>query len=185
MRTRLLSAVLTGAVVLTACGSAGDKPITDGQRQWVDAFCGGVLPGLEAGLELREQDPANVAAVKDGYVRLVSSNTAAFTAAEKKLKELGAPEDDLENVHERLVKFVTESAKSYGDAQAPVRALEPNAQFLESAEKVLADTNVVTSPEDLRATFQELQKRPKYADALGRSAPCAEIRSKGQQLGQP
>lgn len=184
MRTRLLAALLTGAVVLTACGSEADEPITDAQRQWVDAFCGGVLPGMEAGLELRKQDPANVAAVKDGYVRLVSSNTAAFTAAEKKLKELGSPEDDLKDVHERLLKFVTESAKSYGDAQAPVQALEPNAQFLESAEKVLADTNVVTSPEDLRATFQELQKRPKYAAAIGRSAPCSEIRSKGQELGQ-
>ncbi|MDX8033886.1 hypothetical protein SK803_27000 [Lentzea sp. BCCO 10_0856] len=184
MRTRLLAALLTGAVVLTACGSDADKPITDTQRQWVDAFCGGVLPGLEAGLDLRKQDPANVAAVKAAYVKLVTSNATAFTGAEKKLKELGAPDDELKNVHERLVKFVTESAKSYGDAQAPVQALEPNAQFLESAEKVLADTNVVTSPEDLRATFQELQKRPKYADALGRSAPCSEIRSKGQQLGQ-
>ncbi|MGW6934911.1 hypothetical protein ACWGE0_32945 [Lentzea sp. NPDC054927] len=184
MRTRLLAALLTGAVVLTACGSDADKPITDAQRQWVDAFCGGVLPGLEAGLDLRKQDPANVAAVKAAYVELVTSNATAFTAAEKKLKELGAPEDDLEKVHERLVKFVTESARSYGDAQAPVQALEPNAQFLEGAEKVLADTNVVSSPEDLRATFQELQKRPKYADALGRSAPCSEIRSKGQQLGR-
>jgi hypothetical protein len=184
MRTRLLAALLTGAVVLTACGSSEDEPITDGQRQWVDAFCGGVLPGMEAGLELRKQDAANVAAVKDAYLKLVTSNATAFTAAEKKLKELGAPEDDLEGVHERLVKFVAESAKSYGDAQAPVRALEPNDRFLEGAEKVLADTNVVTSPEDLRATFQELQKRPKYSDALGKSAPCVEIKSKGQQLGE-
>lgn len=184
MRTRLLAALLTGAVVLTACGSDADKPLTDAQGQWVDAFCGGVLPGLKAGLELRKQDSANSAAVKAAYLELVTSNATAFTAAEKKLKELGAPDDDLENVHERLVRFVTESARSYRDAQAPVQALEPNAQFLESAEKVLADTNVVTSPEDLRATFQELQKRPKYADALGRSAPCSEIRSKGQRLGQ-
>lgn len=183
MRTRLL-AVLTGAVVLTACGSAEDKPITDAQRQWVDAFCGGVLPGMEAGLELRKQDPADVGAVKTAYVKLVTSNATAFSAAEKKLKELGAPEDDLENVHEQLVKFVTESARSYGAAQAPVQALEPNAQFLDGAEKVLADTNVVTTPEDLRATFQELQKRPKYADALGKSQPCTEIKSKGQELGQ-
>ncbi|WP_439662740.1 hypothetical protein ACSHWB_15610 [Lentzea sp. HUAS TT2] len=183
MRTRLL-AVLTGAVVLTACGSAEDKPITDAQRQWVDAFCGGVLPGMEAGLELRKQDPADVSAVKTAYVKLVTSNATAFAAAEKKLKELGAPEDDLENVHEQLVKFVAESARSYGAAQAPVQALEPNAQFLEGAEKVLADTNVVTTPEDLRATFQELQKRPKYAAELGKSRPCTEIKSKGQELGQ-
>lgn len=183
MRTRLL-AVLTGAVVLTACGSDADKPITDAQRQWVDAFCGGVLPGLEAGLELRKQDPADFAAVKTAYLGLLTSNATAFAGAEKKLKELGAPEDDLENVHEQLVRFVAESAKSYGDAQAPVQALEPNAQFLEGAEKALADTNVVTSPEDLRATFQELQKRPKYSDALGKSQPCTEIKSKGQEAGQ-
>ncbi|GHH49867.1 hypothetical protein [Lentzea cavernae] len=176
MKTRLLVALLTGAAALTACGSDADKPITDAQQQWVDAFCGGVAPGAEAGAELRKQDPADPAAVKTAYVALVTSNATAFAEAEKKLKELGAPEDDLEGVHERLVKFVTESAKSYKDAQAPVQALEPNAQFWESAEKVLADTNVVTTPEDLRATFQELQKRPKYSGALGRSRTCDGLR---------
>ncbi|WP_434451661.1 hypothetical protein [Lentzea sp. E54] len=181
MRTRLLTAVLTGAVVLTACGSAGDKPITDAQRQWVDAFCGGVLPGMEAGVELREQDPADPAAVKTAYVKLVTSNATAFAAAEKKLKELGAPEDDLEKVHERLVRFVEESARSYAGAQAPVQALEPNAQFWENAEKVLADTNVVTAPEDLRATFDALEKSPKYAAEMGRSAPCTELKTGSRQ----
>lgn len=180
MRTRLLTSVLTGAVVLTACGSAADKPITDAQRQWVDAFCGGVLPGMEAGVELRKQDPADPAAVKTAYVRLVTSNATAFVDAEKKLKELGAPEDDLEDVHERLVKFVEESARSYAGAQAPVQALEPNAQFWESAEKVLADTNVVTTPEDLRATFDALEKSPKYAAAMGKSAPCTELKTSGR-----
>lgn len=176
MRTRLLAALLTGSVVLTACGSDADKPITDAQSQWVDAFCGGVAPGAEAGLELRKQDVTNSSAVKEAYVRLVTSNATAFTAAEKKLKELGAPESDLEDVHERLVAFVEQSAKSYSAAQAPVRALEANAQFWDNAEKVLADTNVVTTPEDLRATFQELQKRPKYAAALGKSRSCDALR---------
>lgn len=184
MRTRLLAALLAGAVTLTACGSDADKPLTDAQIQWVDAFCGGVLPGLEAGLELRKQDSANVAAVKAAYLLLVTSNATAFAAAERKLNDLGAPDGDLESVHERLTKFVAESARSYAAAQAPVEKLEPNAQFLEGAEKVLADTNQVTSQEDLRATFQELQKRPKYADALARSKPCTEIKNKGQQLGR-
>ncbi|MET9231485.1 hypothetical protein [Lentzea sp. NPDC003310] len=176
MRTRLLAALLTGSALLTACGSEADKPITDAQRQWVDAFCGGVAPGAEAGAELRKQDPANVTAVKDAYVRLVTSNATAFAGAEKKLKELGAPEGDLEDLHERLLKYVSESARSYGSAQAPVQALAADAQFWENAEKVLADTNVVTTPEDLRATFQELQKRPKYAEALDSSRSCEALK---------
>jgi hypothetical protein len=185
VRTRLLAALLTGAVVLTACGSDENKPLTDAQGQWVDAFCGGVLPGLEAGFELRKQDSANPAAVKAAYLKLVTSNATALADAEKKLNELGAPDDGLENVHERLTKFIAESARSYAAAQGPVEKLEPNAQFWDSAEKVLADTNQVTSPEDLRATFQELQKRPKYAEALARSKPCTEIKNQGQQLGRP
>ncbi|WP_089908222.1 hypothetical protein [Lentzea albida] len=179
MRTRLLAALLTGSAVLTACGSDADKPITDAQRQWVDAVCGGVAPGAKAGAELRKQDPADPAAVKTAYVGLVTSNATAFADAEKKLKDLGAPESDLDGVHERFVKFVEESAKSYEAAQAPVQALAPDAQFWENAEKVLADTNVVTTPEDLRATFQELEKRPKYADALGRSQTCDGLRGTG------
>ncbi|KJK49976.1 hypothetical protein UK23_12195 [Lentzea aerocolonigenes] len=182
MRTRLLAAVLAGSVALTACGSAEDTPLTDAQGQWVDAFCNGVLPGMEAGFELRKQDAANPAAVKAAYLRLVTANATAFGAAEKKLTELGTPEKDLQQVHERLLKFVQQSAKSYQDAQAPVEKLEPNAQFWDEAEKILAEKNQVSSPEDLRATFQDLQKRPKYADALNKSQPCAEIKSKGQGL---
>lgn len=185
VRSRLLAVALAGVVtLLSACGTEADKPITDAQNRWVDAFCGGLLPGIEAGVELRKLDPANVTEVKAAYLRLITSNATAFADAEKRLKELGAPESELEDVHERLVKFVSESSKSYGDAQAPVQALEPDARFLEAAEKALADKNVVSSPEDLRATFQELQKRPKYSDALGRSKPCSEIRSKGQGIGQ-
>jgi hypothetical protein len=176
VRTRLLAALLSGSALLTACGSGAEKPITDAQRQWVDAFCGGVAPGAEAGVELRRQDATDFAGVKDAYVRLVTSNATAFAGAEKRLKELGAPEDDLEDLHERLVRYVSESARSYGAAQAPVQALEANAQFWDDAEKVLADTNVVTSPEELRATFQELQKRPKYADALNSSRSCEALK---------
>ncbi|MET9627977.1 hypothetical protein ABZX92_10995 [Lentzea sp. NPDC006480] len=183
MNTRLIVAVLVGTAVLTsACGSADDTPLTDAQGQWVDAFCNGVLPGMEAGFELRKQDAANPAAVKTAYLKLVTANATAFGAAEKKLTELGAPEDGLKSVHERLVKFVQQSAKSYQDAQAPVEKLEPNGQFWDEAEKILAEKNQVSSPEDLRATFQDLQKRPKYADALNKSAPCVEIKSKGQDL---
>ncbi|HEX8868066.1 MAG TPA: hypothetical protein VF821_20570, partial [Lentzea sp.] len=152
------------------------------QGQWVDAFCSGVLPGMEAGFELRKQDAADAVAVKTAYLKLVTANATAFGTAEKKLTELGSPEKDLQQVHDRLLKFVQQSAKSYQDAQAPVEKLEPNAQFWESAEKILAEKNQVSSPEDLRATFQDLQKRPKYADALNKSAPCSEIKSKGQDL---
>ena len=67
MKKRLLAAVLASAVVLTACGSDEDKPLTDAQGQWVDAFCGGLLPGLKAGQELQKQDAANPVAVKTAY----------------------------------------------------------------------------------------------------------------------
>ncbi|MEV6242537.1 hypothetical protein [Lentzea sp. NPDC051838] len=184
MRTRLLAVALAGSVALTACGDSKEAPLTDAQGQWVDAFCNGVLPGMEAGLELRKQDAKDPVAVKAAYVKLVTANATAFGTAEKKLTELGSPDGDLDKVHERLLKFVQQSAKSYQDAQAPVEKLEPNAQFWDEAEKILAAKNQVSSPEDLRETFQDLQKRPKYADALVKSAPCSEIKSKGQVLGQ-
>lgn len=182
MRTRLLAAVLVGTTVLTsACGSDEDKPLTDAQGRWVDAFCGGLVPGMKAGRELKAQDPADPAKVKAAYLKLVTENATALADAEKRLKELGPPSDELKGVHERLTKYVGESARSYDAAKAPVTALEANAQFWEGAEKALADTSQVTAPEELRATFDALEKSPKYAAAIGRSAPCVELRSGGKQ----
>jgi hypothetical protein len=181
VKSRLIAAVLAGTVVLTsACGSDEDEPLTDAQGRWVDTFCGGLLPGMKAGLELKEQDPANPAAVKTAYLELVTANATALADAEKKLKELGPPSDELKDVHERLTKYVSESARSYAAAQAPVEKLEPNAQFWENAEKALADTSQVSSPEDLRATFDALEKSPKYAVAMAKSTPCAELTSGSQ-----
>jgi hypothetical protein len=179
MRIRLIAAVLA-TVALSGCASDEDKPLTDAQGRWVDAFCGGVLPGMRAGQELRTQDPADHAAVKASYLKLVTANATAFADAEKELKEIGPPSDELKDVHERLVKYVGESARSYTAAEAPVKALEPNAQFWDSAEKALADTSQVSSPEDLRATFDALEKSPKYAAALSKSAPCSELKTAGR-----
>jgi hypothetical protein len=181
MRTRLLAAVLATAVLTSACGSDEDKPLTDAQGQWVDAFCGALVPGMKAGLELKAQDPADAKAVKAAYLKLVTANTTAFVDAEKKLKELGAPSDELKDVHERLMKYVSESARSYEAARAPVEKLEPNAQFWENAEKALADTSQVSRPEELRATFDALEKSPKYSAAIGKSVPCGELKSGGQR----
>jgi hypothetical protein len=177
MKTRLLAVALIGAVTLTACGSDEDKPLTDAQGQWVDAFCGGLLPGMKAGQELQKQDAADPAAVKAAYLKLVTANATALADAETKLKELGPPSDELKDVHERLMKYLGESARSYSAAKAPVEKLEPNAAFWESAEKTLADTSQVSSPEELRATFDALEKSPKYAAAMGRSGPCAELKA--------
>lgn len=177
MGIRLLAAVLVGMTVLTACASDEDKPLTDAQGQWVDTFCGGFLPGMKAGRELQAQDPADPAAVKAAYLKLVTENATALADAEKKLDELGPPSGELKDVHERLTKYVGESARSYAAAKAPVTALEPNARFWENAEKALTDTSQVSSPEELRATFDALEKSPKYAAALGKSAPCSELKS--------
>ncbi|GAB2871261.1 hypothetical protein [Lentzea nigeriaca] len=177
MRMRLLAAVLAGAVVLTACGSDEDKPLTDAQGQWVDAFCGGLLPGVKAAQELKGKDPADPPAIKTAYLNLISANTDAFTGAEKKLKELGPPSDELKDVHDRLTKYFAESARSYAAARGPVEKLEPNAGFWENAEKALTETSQVSSPEDLRATFDALEKSPKYAAALGKAGPCSGLRT--------
>jgi hypothetical protein len=177
MRTRLLAALLTGAVVLTACGSDEDKPLTEAQGQWVDAFCTGLLPGMKAGQDLKAKDPADPAAIKTAYLNLVTANATAFTDAEKKLKELGPPSDELKDVHDRLTKYFGESARSYAAARGPVEKLEPDAQFWENAEKALAETSQVSSPEDLRATFDALEKSPKYAAAMGKSAPCSGLKA--------
>lgn len=179
MRTRLIAAVLATAV-LAGCGSDEDKPLTDAQGRWIDTFCGGLLPGMKAGLELKAQDPADPAAVKAAYLKLVTANATALADAEKKLEELGPPSDELEDVHERLIKYVGESARSYEAAKGPVTALEPNAQFWENAEKALTDTSQVSSPEELRATFDALEKSPKYAGAIGKSAPCSELKTGSQ-----
>lgn len=176
MKARLIAAVLA-TVALSGCASDEEKPLTDAQGRWIDTFCGGVLPGMRAGLELQAQNPADPAAVKASYLKLITVNATAFADAEKKLKELGPPSDELKDVHERLVKYAGESARSYVAAQAPVQALEPNAQLWESAEKALTDALQVTSPEDLRATFDALEKSPKYAAAMGKSAPCSELKA--------
>ena len=177
MKKRLLAAVLASAVVLTACGSDEDKPLTDAQGQWVDAVCGGLLPGLKAGQELQKQDAANPVAVKTAYLKLVTANATALADAEKKLKELGPPSDELEDVHERLTKYLGESARSYAAAKAPIEKLEANAAFWEGAEQALKDTSQVSSPEELRATFDALEKSPKYAAAMGKSAHCVELKT--------
>ncbi len=181
MSSRLIAAALATAVLAGGCGSDEDEPLTDAQARWVDTFCGGLLPGKKAGQELTAQDPADPAAVKTAYLRLVTANATALADAEKKLTELGPPSDELKDVHERLTKYVSESARSYAAAEAPVRALEPNAGFWDGAEKVLADTSQVSTPEDLRATFDALEKSPKYAAAMAKSAPCGELRSGSQQ----
>lgn len=176
--SRLLAVVLAGAFTLAGCASDEEKPLTDAQGRWVDTFCGGLLPGMKAGQELQKQDAANPAAVKTAYLKLVTDNAAALADAEAKLKELGPPSDELENVHERLMKYFGESARSYAAAKAPVEKLEPNAQFWESAEKALADTSQVSAPEELRATFDALEKSPKYAAAMGKSTPCSELKAR-------
>jgi hypothetical protein len=178
VRSRLLAIVLAGSVALTsACASDEEKPLTDAQGRWVDAFCGGLLPGVKAGAELRAQDSADPAAVKAAYLELVTANATSLADAEQKLKELGPPSDELKDVHERTVTYLGESAKSYAAALAPVAALQPDAQFWDSAEKVLADTSQVKSPEQLRATFDALEKSPKYSAAMGKSASCGEVKS--------
>lgn len=177
MRSRLIAALLATVALTSSCASDEDKPLTDAQGRWVDAFCGGLLPGVKAALELKAQDPADPAAVKTAYLKLVTANATALTDAEKKLAELGPPSGELEDVHERLTKYVGESARSYAAAEAPVKALEPNAQFWENAEQALAATSQVSSPEQLRATFDALEKSPKYAAAMGRSTPCSELKS--------
>lgn len=182
MSTRLITAVLVGAAVLTsACGSDEDEPLTDAQGRWVETFCGGLLPGMKAGVELKAQDPADPAAVKAAYLKLVTDNATALTDAGKKLRELGPPSDELKGVHDRLATYFAEAARSYEAAKAPVTALPPNAQFWENAEKALADTSQVSSPEELRATFDALEKSPKYAAAMSKSASCTELRSGGRQ----
>lgn len=182
MRSRLLGAVLAVvALLIAACGDDADKPLSADQGTWVDTFCNGVLPGTKAAQELQAQDPADPAEVKAAYRKLVTANATAFADAEKKLKDLGAPSSELEDVHERLVKYLGESARSYAAAEGPVKALEPNAQFWENAEKALADTSQVSSPEELRATFDALEKSPKYAAAMGKSVPCSELRNGGRQ----
>lgn len=182
MRTRLIAAALAGTAVLAgACGSDEDKPLTEAQGRWVDTFCGGLLPGIKAGRELQAQDPADPAAVKAAYLKLIAENATALAAAEKQLGELGPPSDELKTVHERLTKYFSESARSYEAAKAPVTALEPNARFWEGAEKVLADTSQVSSPEELRATFDTLEKSPKYSAAISKSAPCGELKNSGQR----
>ncbi|MFD9703131.1 hypothetical protein [Lentzea sp. NPDC059081] len=179
MTSRLLAAVLA-ALVLAGCGSDEDEPLGDAQARWVDAFCTGLLPGKKAGQELTAQDPADPAAVKAAYLKLVTANATALADAEKKLEELGPPSDELKDVHERLTKYVGESARSYAAAEAPVKALEPNAGFWDAAEKALADTSQVSKPEDLRATFDALEKSPKYSAAMGRSKPCQELQTGSQ-----
>ena len=87
MRSRPVAAVLAVTALLTgACGSDEDQPLTDAQGRWLDAFCGGVLPGLKAGRALQEQDAANPAAVKTAYLKLVTDNAAAFTKSGRELK---------------------------------------------------------------------------------------------------
>ncbi len=179
MRSRLPVAVLAASAVLAGCGTDdAEQPLSDRQGQWIDAFCGGVLPGTKAAQELQTQDPANPAAVKAAYLKLVTANATALADSQKKLSELGAPSSDLKDVHERLVEYFDESAKSYAAAKGPVTALEPTAQFWDSAEKALADTSLVSSPETLRATFDALEKLPKYADAMSKSGPCTELKKK-------
>ncbi|HUQ54324.1 hypothetical protein [Lentzea sp.] len=180
MLPRLITALLATALLTGACGSDEDDPLTDAQARWVDAFCTGLLPGKKAGQELTAQDPADPAAVKTAYLALVTGNAKALAEAEKKLEELGPPSEELKDVHERLTKYVGESARSYAAAEAPVRALEPNDRFWDGAEKVLADTSQVSSPEDLRATFDALEKSPKYSAAMGRSGPCTELQAGSQ-----
>ncbi|MGI5503494.1 hypothetical protein [Lentzea sp. CA-135723] len=178
MRTRLIAAVLAATTVLTsACASDEEKPLTDAQSRWVDAFCGAFVPGLKAGKALQAQDAANPAAVKTAYLKLVDDNAAAFKSAAQELGELGPPSDDLKDLHDRLVAYVGESARSYEAAKAPVTALEANAAFWDAAEKVLADTSQVSNPEQLRATFDALEKSPKYSDAIGKAQACDELKA--------
>lgn len=179
MTSRLLAVVLAASAVLTACSpDDAEQPLSAQQGQWIDAFCGGVLPGTKAAQELQAQDPANPAAVKESYLKLIAANTTAFTAAEKRLEELGPPSDELKGLHDRLVRYIGESARSYAAAEKPVQALEPNAQFWENAEKVLAEKSQVSKPEELRATFDELGRKPKYAQAMSKSVPCTELQAK-------
>ncbi|MGZ3141260.1 hypothetical protein ACVDFE_04490 [Lentzea chajnantorensis] len=177
-RTRLVTAVLAATALLTACGSDEDKPLTDAQGRWVDAFCGGVLPGLRAGQELQAQDPADPAAVKAAYLKLVTANAAALTDAVRELTELGSPSDELRDVHDGTVRYFTESAKSYEAAKDPITVLAADAGFWDDAEQVLARTSQVSTPEQLRATFDALERSPKYAAAVGRSRPCSELKAK-------
>lgn len=178
MTSRLIAAVLATAVLTAACGSDEDEPLSDTQARWVDAFCAGLLPGKQAGQELTGQDPADPAAVRTAYLKLVTANATALAEAERKLTELGPPSDELEDVHDRLIRYVGESARSYAAAEAPVRALEANAGFWEAAEQVLADTSQVSAPEDLRATFDALERSPKYSAALKGSKPCQELQAR-------
>ncbi|WP_394614374.1 hypothetical protein JNUCC0626_31355 [Lentzea sp. JNUCC 0626] len=178
MRTRLIAALLAATTVLTSgCASDEEKPLTDAQGGWVDAFCGAFVPGLKAGKALQAQNAADPAAVKAAYLKLVNDNATAFKSAETKLKELGPPSDDLKSTHERLLAYVGESARSYEAAKAPVTALAPDAAFWDAAEKVLADTSQVSNPEQLRATFDALEKSPKYAGAIGKASACDELKA--------
>ena len=79
-------------------------------------------------------------------------------------------------MHDRTLRYLDESAKSYQAAEQPIAALPPDARFWDEAERVLKDKSQVSAPEQLRATFDALERSPKYAAALGKSASCSELK---------
>lgn len=181
LRTALVALVV--AALATGCGESEPEKPTEAQGRWVDAFCAGMLPGLEAGLELKAQKAEDYAAVKAAYLKLVAANVTGLGEAERKLKEIGVPSPAAKDVHNQMVTYFGESSRSYAAAQAPVQALEANAEFWAGAEEALKKTSLVSRPEDLRGAFDALGKMPVYADLMTKSVPCTEITAKSQNLG--
>jgi hypothetical protein len=154
----------------------------------VSAFPGGVpgnalivLPLAKASDELNEAMKKGPVALEiDRMWEMLGFNGPAVQVQDADGRPIAI---GLEDLLSGLEKHWQEDGEDLNRGRLYAQELMKYSRF-EQAEKVLADTNVVTTPEDLRATFQELQKRPKYAAAIAGSAPCTEIKSKGQELGQ-
>ncbi|MDX8033888.1 hypothetical protein SK803_27010 [Lentzea sp. BCCO 10_0856] len=198
-RLRFVAACAGAALALAGCSNSAapstqsTAPTTTSTTppaadpvKWAGAFCSGTTPVLLGVVELITvvgTNSGNPVALKEGMLKILDTGSTSLAAAEKKLKDVGAPGPEAQALHDELVKLFGESAKEYKSVAEQVKKIDANApDFMDQVEKIGGDS---ADPSKFSDQIKKLDADPKYKDAIAKAPECTEMRTKlGKLLGQ-
>ncbi|WP_147454984.1 hypothetical protein [Saccharothrix australiensis] len=204
MKQRIALAGVFAAVLVTgACsgssGPAGSSTATSGATtttttsaaasadpvKWTGTFCTGIAPSIEGVVKLLQTllgggatDPA---AQKAALLEYATTSGRSMADAGAKLAEVGAPSPNAQALHDELVKFFTESGKTWTAASEGLAKLDPNdPEFATKLEQLGGDE---ADPTELQAQIKKLQDDPVLGAAFKEAPECAAMSEKLKGLG--
>ncbi|MEU4801138.1 hypothetical protein [Actinosynnema sp. NPDC023587] len=174
----------SGAGTSTASGgttttrAAAADPVT-----WSGTYCEGITPALEGLVELLQTmlagASADPVAFKAEIQEFADKSGKSFAEAGRKLADLGAPSTGAQALHDELVKFFDDSAKTWVQASEEVAKLDPNDPEFTTKIGELGGSETSTANDQIK----KLTSDPELAEAYRKAPACVALADKMKTLG--